>query len=321
MTGPTQDLAQAGRFGRFGWLDGARGAALIAMAVYHFIWDLELFGYLAAGTAGTGSIKLFARAIASSFLVLAGFSLVLATAGGIRWRPYLTRLAKVAGAAALISLATFLAMPQGAIFFGILHHIALAGVIGLLFIRLPWFVALACAPLAFALPHIWPWPTEHAALQFIGLYAVPPVSNDFVPVFPWLSAGLVGIAAAQLALAQDWLTGSQRGGPDAGLPRALQWLGRRSLIVYLVHQPVLIGLVWLATQIVPPMAQNGGPEAFLQSCQRQCAQDFETAACARYCDCFLDRLNNLSNVKNYSTMDDTQRGEIITVCSAEMNRP
>jgi uncharacterized membrane protein len=59
-------------------IDIARGVALIAMAIYHFGWDLEFFGYMAPATTAHGGWKLFARCIASSFLFLVGFSLVLA---------------------------------------------------------------------------------------------------------------------------------------------------------------------------------------------------------------------------------------------------
>lgn len=59
---------------RIALLDALRGLALVAMAVYHFVWDLEFFGYVAAGTAGTGGWRMFARLIASSFLFLAGYS-------------------------------------------------------------------------------------------------------------------------------------------------------------------------------------------------------------------------------------------------------
>ncbi len=62
---------------RIGLLDTARGAALIAMATYHFTWDMEFMGYLARGTAEAGWLKIYARAIASTFLFLAGVSLML----------------------------------------------------------------------------------------------------------------------------------------------------------------------------------------------------------------------------------------------------
>ena len=88
---------------RIALLDLARGAALIAMAIYHFTWDLEFFGYVDPGMTAHGGWKLFARCIASSFLFLVGVSLFLAHASGIRWRGFLIRLAMVGGAALAIS--------------------------------------------------------------------------------------------------------------------------------------------------------------------------------------------------------------------------
>ena len=72
---------------RIGLLDTARGVALIAMASYHFAWDLEFFRYIEAGTTAFGWWKMYARGIAGSFLFLVGFSLVLAHTPAIRWRP------------------------------------------------------------------------------------------------------------------------------------------------------------------------------------------------------------------------------------------
>ncbi|AAL51990.1 hypothetical protein BMEI0809 [Brucella melitensis bv. 1 str. 16M] len=115
---------------RLGRIDIAHGIALIAMAIYHFGWDLEFFGYMAPATTAQGGWKLFARCIASSFLFLVGFSLVLAHGRGIRWRPMAKRLLQIIAAAAAISAVTWYMTPDSFIFFGILHQIALASVLG-----------------------------------------------------------------------------------------------------------------------------------------------------------------------------------------------
>ena len=99
---------------RIDLLDVLRGVALLAMATYHFTWDLEFFGYLDRGLTGQGGWKLFARCIASSFLFLAGVSLVLAHARGIRWRPFGKRFAQVAaGAAAITAMPAMAVTNQG----------------------------------------------------------------------------------------------------------------------------------------------------------------------------------------------------------------
>ena len=139
--------------GRIDAIDIARGVALVAMAIYHFTWDLEFFGYVPPAMTAVGGWKLFARCIASSFLFLVGVSLFLGHARGIRWKGFLRRLAMVAGAALAITLVTYIAVPTGFIFFGILHQIALASVLGLAFLRLPAVVTLLAAAAVIAAPH------------------------------------------------------------------------------------------------------------------------------------------------------------------------
>ncbi|TGR73602.1 DUF1624 domain-containing protein, partial [Mesorhizobium sp. M2D.F.Ca.ET.223.01.1.1] len=118
---PVQDAPKQGRIAAF---DILRGVALIAMASYHFTWDLENFGYTAPALTAFGWWKFYARCIASTFLFLVGVSLFLAHGRKIRWPGFWKRLAMVAVAAAAISAVTYFVTPDGFIFFGILHEIA-----------------------------------------------------------------------------------------------------------------------------------------------------------------------------------------------------
>jgi len=142
---PDEAAAPSVRSQRFQWLDSLRGFALICMASYHFMWDLADFGYLDAAFPSTGWPRIYARVIASSFLFMAGFSLVLAHGRGIRWTNFWKRFAFIVAAALLVTTATWFAMPQGYIFFGILHEIAVASLVGLVFLRVPWPATLVIA--------------------------------------------------------------------------------------------------------------------------------------------------------------------------------
>src|SRR5690349_4055324 len=101
MPGDDQTLSRPAST-RIAVLDLARGIALVAMASYHFTWDLEFFGYVDPGLTAVGGWKLYARCIASTFLFLVGVSLFLAHGNGIRWPAFWRRFAMVAGAALAI---------------------------------------------------------------------------------------------------------------------------------------------------------------------------------------------------------------------------
>ena len=272
-------------------IDALRGAALLAMASYHFTWDLEFFGYAAPGLTAFGGWKIYARCIASTFLFLVGVSLVLAHGRGIRWNGYRQRLAMIVGAAAAITLVTYFATPDSFIFFGILHEIALASVLGLAFLRRPAILTLLVAALVIAAPHVLRAPAfDHPWLWWLGLSTVDPRSNDYVPLFPWFGAVLAGIGVTRLA-ASAGLLERMADVPLGRAARPLTFIGRHSLAFYLIHQPVLIACVWLVAQVAPP-TQLSPQEAFTSSCHASCQQVRDKAFCVSYCGCMLDKLGS-----------------------------
>lgn len=231
---------------RIALVDFGRGVALVAMTVFHFCWDLAMFRLVDPSLMIQPGMIWFARSIAGSFLFLAGFSLYLAHGRGIRWRGYAIRLLKILAAAALITLATWFATPEAFIFFGILHSIALASMLGLAFMPLPWWLTaaaglfIACSRLiglhsaAFNAP--WWW--------WSGLSQFLPVSNDYVPIFPFFGMVLLGIAAAKLVVQYDLTQVLARPRLSGAPAPLLRFIGRHSLVYYLAHQPVMIAILY-----------------------------------------------------------------------------
>jgi uncharacterized membrane protein len=287
---------------RMAWLDIVRGIALLAMASYHLLWDLATSGYLDAAFPSTGWPRIYARCIATTFLVLAGFSLVLAQGDAIRWRSFTMRLGKIVAAAALVSLATWFAIPEGFIFFGILHAIAAASLIGLLFLRLPLPLLPLAAAAAIAAPHLLtsdafnePW------LWWLGLSTRTRTSFDYVPLLPWLGPFLIGMTVARLAPVKAWLRQKAQGKTSPGrLMAPFSFIGRHSLVFYLVHQPVLIAIVYAVSLVAPPGAR-GDDVTYQGSCEMSCAANQSAEFCQRFCGCTLERLQDLDMLAEFQS--------------------
>ena len=229
------------------WLDCARGLAVIAMVIYHLAWDLSFFGLIETNVNTSALWRGLARFIAGSFLFLSGISLYLAHKNGLLWLPFLRRFGIIAGAAALVTLVTWYQFPDSYIFFGILHCIALSSIIGLIFVRVHYAFALIAALVTFALPYMFTNTFfDVPILAFIGLRTLPIRTNDFVPLLPWIASFLTGIGLAQIAHRFDFK--SLFNVPRL-LTKPLSFLGRYSLIIYLIHQPILFELTGFVSGI------------------------------------------------------------------------
>lgn len=215
------------------------------MTVFHFAYDLMLFDLQEPGYANQFHWKYLAKSVATTFLLLTGASLYLAHVERIRWRGWYRRFVKIVAGALAITVVTRLAIPESFVFFGILHIIAFASLVGLVFVRLPWWISVASGLAILVINS-----TVHLELlnapfwHWAGLSEVTPASIDYFPVFPWLAPALLGIGAARLLHQRELfhvLAAPQLNGPGG---RFLRFLGRHSLVYYLLHQPVLVGLLW-----------------------------------------------------------------------------
>ncbi len=220
-------------------LDLVRSAAVVGMVIFHFTFDLQMFGHVAPGTTFQPFWYYFARLVAGSFLFLSGVSLWLAHGRAIRWPAFWRRFVLISEAALLVSIASVWVTPGGIIYFGILHALAASSLIGLAALRLPPLAILGLAAVIFALPFAAQSPAwEGIWLVWLGLGAVNPPMADYVPLLPWAAPVLAGLALAKLASRADLWPRLQR--TPSSLLQRLGFPGRHSLIIYLLHQPVLI---------------------------------------------------------------------------------
>jgi uncharacterized membrane protein len=316
---------------RYPWLDYSRGIAVIAMIIYHFAWDLSFFGLIETDINTSPFWCSLARMIAGSFLFLSGVSLYLAHGNGIRWPNFLRRLAILAGAALLVTLATWYQFPTSYIFFGILHCLTISSIIGLAFIRVHWLVTILASIFAFALPYVFTHTFfDTPILAFLGLRTLPIRTNDFVPLLPWISPMLAGVGVAQIINKLNLYLFENKGlgVPSVVMPvldtgihvlfpsiqaqdvdtrvkpahddllnsahfyliKPLIFLGRHSLIIYLIHQPILFQVTGFVSSFKTKKVDEI-TSSFVSSCEQSCtAQGRDKQTCIETCFCTVDGL-------------------------------
>jgi len=230
-------------------IDALRGFAVAQMIVYHFIYDLNHFGWVQLAMTRDQPWVGWRTAIVSQFLLLVGVSLVLRLAHRPGWRDFWLRWAQVAAAAALVSAGSWLMFGPRFIYMGILHFIAAA-----LIIARP-MAALRERNLLLAAAAFVAWlllrdPAFNATpANILGFVTVKPRTEDYVPLFPWLAAVFAGLGLGSLWQRRGFAVAPSLQRLNARPPRLLVWLGTWALTVYLAHQPILIGLLWLIDRL------------------------------------------------------------------------
>lgn len=291
-------MTEAASRPRFAVVDIARGVAIIAMVAYHLCWDLSYFRFISADVGYDPQWVFIARSILAVFLFLVGMGLVLGHGNGIRWRRFWRRWVFVVAGALIITVATYFVFPQSFVYFGVLHAIALFSLLGLAFVLTPLWLPVVVAAVVVALPFFHSDALfNQKAWSWLGFWQVPPPTNDLVPLFPWFGAVLLGIVAARLVLASGLAVRLAAIAPSGRLARLLAFLGRWSLLIYLLHQPILLGLVYPAAAIFQPHLAMRDAD-FLRSCQSSCTAGGTSAGlCVTYCQCGLEgvKTNDLWN--------------------------
>ena len=242
---------------RYDAVDALRGVAMVWMTVFHFCFDLSHLGFSAQNFRTDPFWTMQRTVIVSLFLFCAGLGQAIALHQGQGWARFGRRWVQIAGCALLVTAGSFVMFPHSFIYFGVLHGMAVMLIVARLtagwgrWLWLAGLVAVVLPPLAqHALNGPWsesaPW-FNGRSLNWLGLVGRKPFAEDYVPVLPWLGVMWWGLASGQwlLAARSRWL---QVRLPAVAAPLAV--LGRWSLSYYMLHQPVMIGLLmavaWVA---------------------------------------------------------------------------
>jgi uncharacterized membrane protein len=246
-----ESLHTANRPKRLWEIDTLRGIAIVLMIFFHFVWDLDHFGGYEVNVLST-PWQTFARSIASLFIFVMGVSLTLSynrakqQAGhSTLFKKYLRRGGQIFGLGMAITVATYFFFGgQGFVIFGILHLLGLSIILAYPFLGYNKWVSLLAGLLAIGLGIYlnklvvsFPW------LIWLGVRQAGVYMADYYPLLPWFGLALLGIFAGYSFYPQGVRRFTWPDLARLAPIRSLRFLGRHSLLIYLIHQPILIALL------------------------------------------------------------------------------
>lgn len=236
---------------RYWEIDLFRGIAIMMMVVFHLLFDIDFYRIMSL-EVHSGFWRFFAFLTASSFVFIVGLSLSISNArskktlqGADLFLKYFKRGIGIFSLGILISVVTYVYMGDGFVLFGILH------LIGLSIIIAPFFFGFGRLNLLFAIIFfilggvvagiegpIW--------LAWIGIHPSSFYSVDYEPLLPWFGLVLMGLFTGTTLYPEGK---RQYNLPDIEDPlgKGLVFIGRHSLLIYMLHQPVIVALLFLIT--------------------------------------------------------------------------
>ncbi len=221
---------------RYYAVDALRGLSILLMVAYHFGYNLVMFDIAPPGLLYNPLLNFLQPFFASVFIAISGASSTFSHSN-------LRRGVKILLCAALVTLATWLFNPAAFVRFGILHFLGCAALLYEVFRPLlmrmtrwgwlwliPFFAAYFLLDRSFPVEHLWA----------LGIRSASFSSTDYFPIFPWIFMYFFGV----------WLGGVISRGqmPDWFYRLRLPFFercGRHTLLIYIAHQPVLIGVSYV----------------------------------------------------------------------------
>lgn len=235
---------------RYWEIDSLRGLAIIMMIAYHIFYDLRFFGNFQVNP-NSGFLLILGRSSALIFIFLVGVCLAISYSR-VRNKPkkeiikkYFARGLKIFSCGLAITLITWLFLRNGFIIFGVLHFIGLSIILVYPFLgfkKLNLFLGIIFFAIGLFL---YNQTFDFSWLLWLGFKPVALYTFDYFPVFPWFGIILLGLFFGSIYYSNDKQKIKVPDFSGMLLVRIFSFLGRNSLLIYLIHQPILIGIIYL----------------------------------------------------------------------------
>jgi len=231
---------------RFWEIDFFRGISIILMIIFNYSFALS---YLNIYTLNDGFFYwyVFPRLIASMFIFIAGLSLTLMhhqiKKSREIYKKFFLRGLKIFGCGVLITAITYLTFPEAFIIFGILHFIGISIILGSFFLKFKKLNLLLGLLIIISGFFLQNFRFDFSWLLWLGFIPRNFYTFDYFPILPWFGVTLLGLFFGNLLYKDGKRRFKIKDISDVSVVRFLSFLGRKSLTIYLFHQPLLILLL------------------------------------------------------------------------------
>lgn len=231
---------------RFFEIDLLRGVTITLVVVYHLVFDINYFQIFQIELYN-GFWLYFQRTAAFLFVFIFGICTAISAkrhSNSLLALHFAKRAAKLGAVALLITLATWIYPREGFIVFGVIHFLAIATLLSLLFLRfekLNFAIGSLLVLLGLLLNSLT---TQNPVLLVLGVPFSGFYSLDYFPLLPWFGVVLIGMTLGRYVYVQNKIRIEI---PQNKFTEKVSFLGRNTLVIYLLHQPILIALIQMAT--------------------------------------------------------------------------
>jgi len=239
---------------RMPFIDWLRGLSILLMVIYHFSYDLDLFGYIDTAF-GKGLWIPFRYIIVIGFLTLVGVSLVIVHHEQINWKSVNKRSVQLLIAGLLVSASGYFVAAHKITVFGILQLILVSSLLVLPVIKKP-VAALVLGICVFVIGHTYTSSVfNNVWLHWLGMAEIIRPALDYVPIFPWLGIVSIGVYVGHWFISDKGrkvgaFTLSQHSNLIIRKTHQfIEIMGQHSLVIYLVHQPIMFGAFYALEQL------------------------------------------------------------------------